>query len=139
MSLKSKQIVESVVVVNSSIFRDIMLCSFLKVNLCFREICTFHHLGQRIHQAKNRMKAGDMKTVPLKHWLHFNGLHDVISQKTEIFSKHNVSIYTNICLHTEPRNTIYCISREPCVHLLPHKSKKELQNTDRSIFLGHFH
>jgi hypothetical protein len=45
------------VVMKCSIFWDITLCSQLKVNRRFGEICHFHVQGQKVGQARNQLKA----------------------------------------------------------------------------------
>jgi hypothetical protein len=43
---------------NSSIFWDMMSCSLLKVNWCFRGTCHLHLQGCWINQAQNHLEAG---------------------------------------------------------------------------------
>jgi hypothetical protein len=93
------------VVLNSSIFWDITTCSPVKVNWLFRGTCRLHLQGRRISQARNqcesRWQAAWLilrpwrwrRHVPQKRRLNFNGLHDVISQKTELFMFNLISIF----------------------------------------------
>jgi hypothetical protein len=85
------------VAMKRSIFRDIKPCRPLKAN---RRICHLHLQGQKISQARNQRKTGsnlcwfllglsfdpeDGDMFFPKRRLTFNGLHGVISQKTEFF------------------------------------------------------
>jgi hypothetical protein len=97
-------------VLKSSIFWDIMQCSPLKVNQCFRGTCQLPSSGSKYKTSKkkNSMKAGGRwlclppafmlvscsahsltwrwrRHVPPKCHLTFNRLHGIISQKTELF------------------------------------------------------
>jgi hypothetical protein len=67
----------------SHIFWDITPCSQLKINQRLRGTCRLHFQGRRISQARNQREDG--RDVLLKRRLNFNGLHGVISQKTEVF------------------------------------------------------
>jgi hypothetical protein len=57
------------VVVKSSIFWDIMLCSPLKLNRRFGGTCHLHLQDRRISQATNRLKAGGKQSFQLPSWL----------------------------------------------------------------------
>jgi hypothetical protein len=46
------------VVMKSSVFYDVTLCSPLKFNQCFGETCCLHLHGWKISQAKNQCEAG---------------------------------------------------------------------------------
>jgi hypothetical protein len=47
----------------SSIFWDIMLCSLLEVNRCFGRTCCLHLSGQKISQARKQCEAGSKPSV----------------------------------------------------------------------------
>jgi hypothetical protein len=97
----------------SSLLWDIMPCSLLKVNWCFRGTCHLH-LGNliRLSQARNQHEEGSKQSfagtflllasfwflawisvqfsrrkwrVPPKHQLTFNRLHGIIFQKIDLF------------------------------------------------------
>jgi hypothetical protein len=70
------------VVMKSSVLWDIKLCSPLKVYQRFKGTCHLSLQGRRISQARNQHEAGSKQGEAL---LTFNGLHSVISQKTELF------------------------------------------------------
>jgi hypothetical protein len=96
------------VVMKSSVFWDITLCSLLKVNHCFRQTCHLHLQGWRISQARNQREvllatyfmlvfclACSMTLkmewcVPPKRQFTFNGLHSIISHKAELFKISNI-------------------------------------------------
>jgi hypothetical protein len=58
------------VVVRSSDFWDIMLCSLLKANQCFRRTCCLHFQDQRISQARNQHEGGRKNSLLLFHGTH---------------------------------------------------------------------
>jgi hypothetical protein len=93
--------VPTAVVMKSSIFWDITLCSLLKVNLRFGGMCHLHLQGGRIIQERDGIShplhVGFYNWLILLPWiwrkyvlpkrlLTFNGLQGVMSQKTELFS-----------------------------------------------------
>jgi hypothetical protein len=49
--------VVTAVVMKNSIFGDIMMCSLLKVSLCFGGTCRLHLQGQTISQARNQHES----------------------------------------------------------------------------------
>jgi hypothetical protein len=51
------------VVMKSSVFRDVIPCSSLKVNRHFRGTCRLHLQGERICQARNRCEAGSKQNI----------------------------------------------------------------------------
>jgi hypothetical protein len=85
------------VVMQSSVFRYITLCSCLKVSRRFGGTCRLHLQGGRISQERKQYEAGSkqlacyllhadfLQHVPLKHQPTFNGLHGVIFQEIELF------------------------------------------------------
>jgi hypothetical protein len=79
------------VVMNSSIFWDVMLCSWLKVSRRFGGIYRLHLRGRRISRTRNQREASSKKPgglfrhVPSKRQPAFNWLHGVISQEIEMF------------------------------------------------------
>jgi hypothetical protein len=84
------------------IFWDIIACSSLKVNRCFGGICRLHLKGWRIVQARNQYEAGS-------YLLTFNGLHDVIFQKTEVFKTTAVRT-SNPTIKNGPKVAVACLS-----------------------------
>jgi hypothetical protein len=82
-----------------SIFWDITPCSPLKVKRRFGGTHRLHLQDRRICQARNKHEAGRKQScdwpilwswrwrryVPPKRRLAFNELHDILSQKTELF------------------------------------------------------
>jgi hypothetical protein len=78
------------VVMNSTIFCDITLCSPLKVNRRFGGTYYLHLQVEKWAEQDTRVKAGGKKRikrryVPRKRRLTFNGLHGVLSQKILLF------------------------------------------------------
>jgi hypothetical protein len=55
------------VVMKSSVFWDIMLCSPLKINRCFGGTLCFHTQGRRISHARNQHEEGSLLTY-LRSW-----------------------------------------------------------------------
>jgi hypothetical protein len=81
------------VVMKSSVFWDATLCSTLKINQCFRGTCRLHLQGQRTnqHEAGSRRSSADLDLFDpedkgnMKCQLTFSGLHNIVSQKIELF------------------------------------------------------
>jgi hypothetical protein len=63
---------------------EIKWCSPLKVNRCFGGTCSLHLQGRRIISERNQHESRWQAETP-KRQLTFNGLHGIISQKTELF------------------------------------------------------
>jgi hypothetical protein len=70
----------TVVVMKTSIFRNIRSCSSVKVKRYFREMNLLHPQGWRVNQAIIQNRG---QYVPLKRRLTFTGLHIIIFQKTD--------------------------------------------------------
>jgi hypothetical protein len=80
-------------ITNRCTFWDIMSCSLLEANRPFRGTCGLHIQDRKVRQARNLYKKGSNLSqitfrgnvsLPGRRFT-FNGLHDVISQKREIF------------------------------------------------------
>jgi hypothetical protein len=111
-------------VMKSSIFWDITPCSSLKVNLCFGGKFRLHLQGRGISQAGFTLLATYFTLVSClayffdpKSRLAFNGLHDIISQKIEL--------YKSICYFRSNYSyaNIYCFKSD----------------TSRNFIREHFH
>jgi hypothetical protein len=121
----------------NSLFWDITSCNPLKVKQHLEVTCRHHLLDRRTRQASNqresRWQAEVLTWLILRHWrwrwyvtpksqLPFNGLHGVISQKTELliwtlscwnvnpFPSHGVPRYQHKVMVTEPLRYKQCIS-----------------------------
>jgi hypothetical protein len=74
---------------NSSVFRDIALCSPVKVNWNPGDAYLLHLQSRRISQARNLHEAGSKHSeqiyVPPKRRMIFTRLHGGVSQNTEAF------------------------------------------------------
>jgi hypothetical protein len=68
---------------HTSIFWDITQCSPFKVNRAFAGTCRLQLQCLRVNHVRNQQES--QPTFHTKRPLTFNGLHDVISQKTEFF------------------------------------------------------
>jgi hypothetical protein len=84
---------ELTAVVKMSTAFSVTTCSPLKVNRRFGGTCRLHLHGRRKKQKRNQHEISSKERkvsrwrrhVPPKHRFTFNGLHDVISHKTELF------------------------------------------------------
>jgi hypothetical protein len=73
------------VVMKSSVFWDIMPYNPLKVLRHFGGTFFLRLYGSRIICAINHCESRWRRYLPPKHWLTFNELHGIISQKIEPF------------------------------------------------------
>jgi hydrogenase maturation factor HypE len=98
----------------SSGFWDVTPHSWLKVNRLFGGICRPHIPDQRTKQTRRQNEAGSSISfdpenggidVSPKRRLIFNGLHDVISQKIEVFT---VCMKEKVCV-SELRNLSFVL------------------------------
>jgi hypothetical protein len=84
-------ILQIALVLQSSVFWDVMAYSPLKVSWRFGGTCRLHVHGRRVSPARNQHEENRNQCWrwkqhgPPKHWLNFNGPHGVISRKTELF------------------------------------------------------
>jgi hypothetical protein len=106
--------VPTAVVMNSSVFWDIKLCSPLKVNRVSEE-----HLTS-ISRVKKQVKQDTCMKLAANKDLTFNELYSVVSQKIELFTHHyflqlpQITTYNLFVMNYEARFTIFT----HCIHAL---------------------
>jgi hypothetical protein len=91
----------------SSVFWDVKLCNLLKVNQCLEE-----HVAS-ISSVKEQVKQETCMKQAASKALTFDGLHNVLSQKIELFTHHcflqlsQITTCNVFIMNYEARSTIY--------------------------------
>jgi hypothetical protein len=75
-----------------SVFKDVTICSLLKVNLRFGRTCHFHLQGRRINQERNQRETGNSREI------RFCETSVDFQRTTRLYIPEDRSLHPSVCL-----------------------------------------